>query len=132
MRKDNYHDYAAEAFRYYALCGKPAPERLRRLRTTAPSGRRGALGDLEAVGRVVDRLENMPDGERELVCLDRIYFAHPRSTPGRGVMTERAQSTALELNISLANVYRTMHTLRHLFAVERGLRITDDSSQWME
>ena len=125
MKKDNYRDYTADAFRYYAQCGKPDSEQLRQMRAALPAAQRGAMGDLEAVARVLERLELSPDGERDRLCLELVYFAQPRHYPSRGAISERVQAAADELCISVANVYRILQRLRTLFAVERGLRVSD-------
>lgn len=125
MKKDNYRDYVTEAFRYYALCGKPDSDQLRRLRTVAPQNMRGALDDLEAVSRVINRLRVEPDGEDDLRCLELVYFAQPQHYPSRGAITERAQAAAKKLFLSEASVYRHLHRIRLLMALERGLRVDD-------
>ncbi|MBQ9994092.1 MAG: hypothetical protein IJP17_05210 [Clostridia bacterium] len=125
MKKDNYRDYVTDAFRYYALCGRPDSDQLRRLRTVAPQNMRGALSDLEAVSRVINRLNTEPDGEDELHCLELVYFAQPQYYPSRGAITERVRATADKLCMSEASVYRHLRRLRLLMALERGLRIDD-------
>ena len=43
MNKDNYRDYVADAYRYYALCGMPDAGELRRLRMRF-------VGEVQGVG----------------------------------------------------------------------------------
>lgn len=125
MNKDNYRDYVADAYRYFAQCGKPNNSELRQLRTALPNGYRGGLSDLEAVSRVLERLALEPDGETWVRCLDIVYFSHPRRSPTRGALTERVRIAALSLAVSEATVYRMLRRLRTLLAMERGLRIDE-------
>lgn len=126
MKKDNYRDYAAEAYRYYALCGKPDSDRLRKMRLNMNEWQRAALGDLEAVYRVIQKLHTEPDGRMTMRCLELIYFQNPNSACGKGSITERVAHTASELCISESSIYRTLKRLRLYFALERGLRTDDE------
>lgn len=127
MKKDNCHDYVSEAFRYYALCGCPDGERLRRIRHETTEWQRADFQDLEAVCRVIDRIRTEPDGDTTLRCMEMVYFSQPRVSPTRGIISERVLAAAGELCLSESAVYRTMKRLRRMLAVERGLRI--DGSQ---
>lgn len=126
MKKDIYRDYAADAYRYYALCGKPDSDRLRKMRLGMNEWQRAALGDLEAVYRVIQKLRTEPDGRITMRCLELIYFQNPNSTCGKGAITERVAHTASELCISESSIYRMMKRLRLYFALERGLRTDDE------
>ena len=115
MKKDNIRDYAAEAFRFYALsrkyddpviCDDPA-----------------ALADIEAVDRVIDELRDEPDGSLALKCLELVYFAQPAKCAARGVITDRARYAAGQLGMSETGVYRVLRKLRVSLAKQRGLRI---------
>ena len=127
MKKDNCHDYVCEAYRFYALCGCPDAERLRMLRLNMTEWQRADIQDLEAVSRVIERVRTEPDGHTTLRCMEIIYFSQPKVSPTRGLMSERVLAAAGELCVSESVVYRTMKRLRHMLAVERGLRI--DGSQ---
>lgn len=115
MKKDNIRDYAAEAFRFYALnrkyddnviCDDPA-----------------ALADLQAVDRVIDELRGEPDGNLAIKCLELVYFAQPNRYAARGVITDRARYAAGQLGMSETGVYRVLRRLRVSLARQRGLRI---------
>lgn len=125
MNKNNYRDYVTEAYRYYAMCGKPDSAALRQVRTVLPPNCRGSIADLEAVARVLDRLEYEEESELMKQCLDMVYFADPRRTPGRGVISSRVGCAAVELSVSESTVYRILRRLRLLLAVERGLRVEE-------
>lgn len=126
MKKDNYRDYAAEAYRYYALCGRPDSDRLRKMRLNVSEWQRAALGDLEAVYRVMEKLKTDPEGWITMRCLELIYFQQPKASYSKGAVSERVSLTAAELCISESSVYRIMKRLRLHFALERGLRTDDE------
>ena len=128
LKKDNCHDYVSEAYRYYALCGCPDGERLRRMRLEASEFQRADFQDLEAVCRVIDRVRSEPDGSVTLRCMELVYFSQPRVSLTRGLITERVLAASNELCVSESAVYRMMKRLRHMLAVERGLRIEGSSS----
>lgn len=129
MNKDNYRDYVADAYRYFALCGKPDVNELRRLRTALPQNYRGGLTDLEAVRRVLGRLDFEPNADDWHRCLEIVYFSHPRRSPTRGALTDRVRMAAMELCVSESTVYRMLRRLRTLLALERGLRIDEREVQ---
>lgn len=114
MKKDNIRDYAAEAFRFYAL---------------SRSGEAGynddpaARADIEAVDRVIQTLKEEPDGELAMRCLELVYFSQPRKLPGRGAIADRARYASVQLGLSEPVVYRKLRRLRKDLAVARGLRI---------
>lgn len=125
MNKDNYRDYVTEAYRYYAMCGKPRSRELSQVRSVLPSNSQGAIADLEAVTRVLERLEYEEDPELMKRCLDIVYFTDPRHYPGRGVLSARVNYAAMELSVSESTVYRVLRRLRLLLAIERGLRVEE-------
>jgi len=126
MKKDNYRDYVCEAFRYYAQCGQPDSEKLRQMRLSATDWQRAGLNDLEAVYRVIKRLQSEPDGAITYRCLDLVYFANPSSPPSRGAISSRVTAASRELSLSEAVIYRILRRLRLMLATERGLRISSD------
>lgn len=129
MNRDNYRDYVADAYRYYALCGKPDATELRRMRTTHTQNYRGGMADLEAVVRVLERLDYEQDAEIWKRCLEIVYFSNPRSSANRGALTDRVRIASLELCISESTVYRILRRLRLLLAMERGLRVDERELQ---
>jgi len=129
MNRDNYRDYVADAYRYYALCGKPDAAELRRLRTAQPHNYRGGMADLEAVAKVLERLDYEQDAEMWKRCLDIVYFSNPRSSASRGALTDRVRIASMELCISESTVYRMLRRLRLLLAMERGLRVDERELQ---
>ena len=125
MNKDNYRDYVADAYRYYALCGKPDAGELRRLRTSQTNNYKGGMADLEAVLRVLERLDYEQDAGIMKRCLEIVYFANPRHSASRGALTDRVRFASMELCISESTVYRMLRRLRLLLAMERGLRVDE-------
>ena len=128
MKKDNCHDYVFEAYRFYALCGCPDAERLRKMRLNASEWQRADIQDLEAVSRVIERVRTEPDGSTTLRCMEIIFFTQPKTSLTRGIVSERVLAAADELCVSESVVYRTMKRLRHMLAIERGLRINGSQS----
>ena len=125
MNKDNYRDYVTEAYRYYAMCGKPDQMEVRQVKNVLPPHCRGGLADLEAVNRVIERLRYEPDGDMMLRCMEIVYFTDPKHMASRGEMSSRVGRAAMELNTSESTVYRSMRRLRLLMAIERGLRVEE-------
>jgi|GEM_PF-1500027 len=125
MNRDNYRDYVTDAYRYYALCGKPERSELRRLRTSGCHDYNGGVADLEAVVRVLERLDFEQDSRMWKRCLDIVYFSNPRHSPTRGALTDRVRYAAMELCVSESTVYRMLRRLRLLLAMERGLRVDE-------
>lgn len=129
MNKDNYRDYVADAYRYYALCGKPDAAKLRKLRTAQSHDYKGGMADLEAVVRVLERLDYEQDADIWKRCLDIVYFANPKHSADRGALTDRVRFASIELCISESTVYRMLRRLRLLLAMERGLRVDEREVQ---
>ncbi len=132
MYKDNYRDYVAEAYRYYALCGKPDAGELRRLRSAQSANYRGGMADLEAVVRVLERIDYEQDADIWKRCLDIVYFSNPRHSAVRGAITDRVRFASTELCISESTVYRILRRLRLLLAMERGLRVDEREIQSLQ
>ena len=125
MNKNNYRDYVTEAYRYYAMCGKPNAAELRQVSAMLPAGCKASIADLDAVTRVLERLETEEDPDLMKQCLDIVYFTDPKRVPGRGIVSNRLDFAAMELSVSEATVYRALRRLRLLLALERGLRVED-------
>lgn len=128
MNKDNYRDYVADAFRYYALCGKPSANDMQRARTKNPPSdpaTRGRFNDLDAVVRVLDRIQYEADCNGLAKCLDVVYFANPKRSATRGALTARVRLVAVALAVSESTVYRMLRRLRMMYALERGLRVDE-------
>lgn len=130
MKKDNFRDYVCEAFRYYAQCGCPDSDQLKKLRLNANEWQRGGISDLEAVYRVIKRLKGEPDGWIAIKCLELVYFTQPSAPPSRGSIMQRVAVASSELCMSEAGIYRILRRLRMMLALERGLRIDDRYSQF--
>jgi len=113
VKKDNIRDYAAEAFRFYAL------SRSGEARSDDPAAR----ADIEAVDRVIQTLRDEPDGDLAIRCLELVYFSQPRKLPGRGAISDRARYASVQLGLSEPVIYRKLRQLRRNLALERGLRI---------
>lgn len=144
--KDHIRDYATEAFRFYARCGKPSYDELKaRIVTEAyetskreivHSGnvakptefavinaqnaldeRQGELLDILAVERVM----KIVDAEMRKV-LDIVYFTDPDQDLQKGDVSARVHKAELEIPASEHTIYRRLAKARELFAAERGLR----------
>lgn len=126
MNKDNYRDYVTEAYRFYAMCGRPGAAELRQMRSILLNDCRGSIADLEAVQRVVERLGLEQDGELLSRCMEIVYFSDPKHIPGRGTISSRVDFAAAQLCVSESTVYRVLRRLRLMLAVERGLRVDDE------
>ena len=126
MNKDNYRDYVTEAYRYYAMCGRPSSAELRKVRMILPSKSRGSIADLEAVLKVIERLDFEPESEMIKQCLEIVYFADPRHLSNRGTISSRVDFAAELLCVSESTVYRMLRRLRLMLAIERGLRVDED------
>lgn len=127
MKKDNYHDYVVDAMRYYAACDRPDARSLKKLRDVLPPEGMGCYRDLRAVERMLYRLKNEEYGPTGVRCVEMVYFAAPSHTPSRGEITERVSDAARELCMCEASVYKALRRARTLVALERGLRIDEES-----
>ena len=150
-RKDFSRDYATEAFRFYAKCGKPTYEELRQkmfdeafslqkneysevksgiskpteqavlMAEKAVEQKKAELLDIKAVQFVLWRLEQ--DKKNIIIeCLERIYFADADKELQKGDIARRVVKASMALPMSERQIYRYLQLARHLFCEERGIR----------
>ena len=145
MKKDHVRDYACEAFRYWALCGRPRRADLERVAVNDAVLRRpGRVGGVQtgpgapteaAALSLCDRL-SAPEASDLLAVADTmelcdppmkravemIYLAHPRARPTKGEISERVLAASQRIPASERQIYYWMKAARDLFALKRGLR----------
>ena len=127
MKKDNYRDYVVEAMRYYAACDRPDAGALKKLRDALPSESTACCRDLEAVERMLYRLENEEYGRPGVRCVEIVYFTSPSKTLSRGEIAKRVCRASNELCMCESSVYKALRRARTLVALERGLRVDERS-----
>jgi len=152
-KNDHTRDYATEAFRYYALMGRPTYEQLKQEMydrildqekrelvkvkgLTDPTAnaqinaekevekREPELLDILAVGKTVEMLA-LGKKEKIVQCLEMVYFLEPNRPIRKGEITERVlyATTHPKVLASERQVYYWLKEARCLFAMIRGLRI---------
>lgn len=150
MNKDNFRDYATEAFRFYAACGKlTADEIMQRVREdiyTEAAGdfllvSGGSYSDAvaHAVMRAEDAIKEMGAEIADIVAVEKtmrrlnsnqkkaveiVYFTDPEEPIGKNEISARVHKAEMEIHAGERTVYRWLATARKIFAEERGLRTT--------
>lgn len=150
MNKDNFRDYATEAFRFYAACGKlTADEIMQRVREdiyTEAAGNfllvsGGSYSDAvaHAVMRAEDAIKEMGAEIADIVAVEKtmrrlnsnqkkaveiVYFTDPEEPIGKNEISARVHKAEMEIHAGERTVYRWLATARKIFAEERGLRTT--------
>lgn len=155
MRKDNIRDYATEAFRFYAACGKLTAEQLKQrvyediysrqkreyLRSgsgmhsdttayavmAAEDAMRDMRAEFEDIIAVEKTLQRLTQPQRQAVEL--VYFINPEQPLERNDISERVHRAELEIPASERSIYGWLHRARKIFAEERGLRTTKKNSK---
>lgn len=150
MRKDNIRDYATEAFRFYAACGRltaaELEEKVRQeiytksKREFLHNGRPHQPSDAtayavmqaeDAVAEMQAEFLDILAVERTLMQLDEaqrkaieiVYFANPNQELEKGEISRRVHQAEMEIPASERNIYLWLRYVRRIFAKERGLRI---------
>jgi hypothetical protein len=145
--KDHLRDYATEAYRYYARCGRPSYEELRQIIFDAAleSSRReivrvkgignptqqaiinaeraveemeGQLLDVKAVEKALKTMR--PEWRR---AVEIVYFAAPKKPLEHGDIERRVHRAELEIPADRSTIYRWLRKARRAFATERKLRL---------
>lgn len=150
MNKDNFRDYATEAFRFYAACGRlTADEIMQRVREdiyTETAGEylvsgSGSYSDAvaHAVMKAEDAIKEMGAEIADIVAVEKtmrrlnssqkraveiVYFADPEGPLGKNEISDRVHKAEMEIHAVERTVYRWLATARKIFAEERGLRTT--------
>lgn len=149
LKKDNIRDYATEAFRFYAACGRLTAEQLKQrvyediysqqkreyLRggnmpsdatayavMAAEDAMRDMRAEFEDIIAVEKTLQRLTQPQRQAVEL--VYFINPEQPLERNDISERVHRAELEIPASERSVYRYLYRARKIFAEERGLRTT--------
>ena len=113
MKKDLIRDYATEAFRTYAWLGCPAE--------AIQTGDAALDADMKAVQATLRYF--IADGREGIVDAVRaVYFVAPGVEIGKGDISARVESFAVEYHASIPSVYRWLGRARKQFAITRGLR----------
>lgn len=147
MKKDNIKDYATEAFRYYAACGRKTSEELRqevKAHIYAQSNKEGvrgssmptdatALAAMKAEETVMDMQAEFMDiiavekTLRQLTKYQRqaveiVYFAEAKKELARGDISKRVHMAEMKIPAGEKTIYTWLRRARIIFAKERGLR----------
>ena len=127
MKKDNIRDYATEAFRFYALKGKPAYEDMRRevegkaggllekelnghsgnvsnpteyevlAKENALLEHKAELLDILAVNKVISMLEINETGRQIIKAVEAVYFPCPYRPIRKGEISQRVLKASEEV-----------------------------------
>ena len=150
MKKDNIRDYATEAFRFYAACGKLTSAELEQMvrdriyqqskREFLRSGSgvpfspteyaamkaEDAVRDLQAemmdIIAVEKTLKRLNSQQRKAVEI--VYFTDAEKDLERNDISDRVHRAELEIPASTDTIFRWLRLARRTFAEERGLRIS--------
>lgn len=144
MKKDFTRDYVTEAFRLYAIMGRPTYEAARKklyeeelsrynlshiedsfLREEVLMKNKEAMWlDILAVNRMIELLRQ--GGKSYIVnAVEEVYFVQPLMPLRKGDITARARRFSLSFPTDERTVYRWLREARLLCAGIRGLRITE-------
>lgn len=150
VKKDNIRDYATEAFRFYAACGRLTSEQLKKkvydeIYTASKkehyrSGS-GMPSDVTAyaVMNAEDAIKSMQAEFEDIIAVEKtilrlnkherraveiVYFTDPKKDLEKGDISDRVHRAELEIPASEKSIYRWLKTARMIFSKERGLRTT--------
>lgn len=150
MKKDTIRDYATEAFRFYASCGKLSANDIKEriYKTIAEDYRRvkevnikdsnffdstaiKAIQIDEEVSRLKAEFEDIIAAEKTLERLshnerqavDIVYFTDANKPICKNDISSRVHKAELIIPASESTIYRYLKKARTIFARERGLRI---------
>lgn len=155
MKKDSIRDYATEAFRFYAACGKLTSEQLKQkvydeiytaskkefyhggrgMPTDATAyavmAAEGALHDMEAEFRDIVAVEKtlMQLRRQQKRAVEIVYFEEPNKPLEKGTISDRVHKAEQEIPASERSIYEWLARARRIFAKERGLRVTKKRMQ---
>lgn len=151
MRKDNIRDYATEAFRYYAACGKLTSEELKQQvrdriyeqsrHETIRTGS-GSYSDSTAyaVMKAEDEVLHMEAEFLDIIAVEKtlkqltihqkkaveiVYFTDAKKDLKKGEISERVHKAEMAIPASERNIYNWLRYARRIFAKERGLRFIE-------
>lgn len=150
MKKDNIRDYATEAFRFYAACGKLTAEQLKQKiyddiynqsKKEHLRGGSGMPGDATAYAVIAaeEALKDMRAEFEDIIAVEKtmwrlrrqakqaveiVYFTDADKPLHKGAISERVQRAAILIPADVSMVYEWLWNARKIFAEERGLRTT--------
>ncbi len=158
MKKDNIRDYATEAFRFYAACGKLTSAELERMvrdriyqqsrRAVLRSGNgmpsdatavavmkaEDAVRDLQAeildITAVEKTLKRLNKQQRKAVEI--VYFTDAEKDLEKNDISNRVHRAELEIPASEQSIYNWLRKARRIFAEERGLRISGNKNNFIK
>ncbi|HBF65233.1 MAG TPA: hypothetical protein DDW34_05165 [Clostridium sp.] len=151
MKKDNIRDYATEAFRYYAACGrKTADECKDKVKeiiyeqssreivrsgsgthsdSTAYRAMEGEDASCEMAAEFLDIIAVektlMQLTEHQRAAVEIVYFTDAKKELEKGDISTRVHRAEIEIPASGMSIYRWLKSARYIFAKERGLRIIE-------
>ena len=151
MKKDNIRDYATEAFRYYAACGrKSSVECMQQVKeliyeqtsreiirtgsgthsdSTAYLAMAADDASCEMAAEFLDIMAVektlMQLNEYQRAAVEIVYFADAKMELQKGDISKRVHKAGLSIAASEQSIYKWLRKARVIFAHERGLRITD-------
>ena len=130
VKKDNIRDYAVEAFRKYALLGKPTIDELKgRIMRSATSEAQALcsvnrciplIADIGAVNDTLAKLEE--DNKQHIIkAIEAVYFVCPKSPTKKKEIYDRAVSFGVTYGASERTVFYWLKEARSMFSDFRGL-----------
>ncbi|WP_312071834.1 hypothetical protein [Anaerotignum propionicum] len=148
MKKDNIRDYATEAFRYYAACGrKTADECKEQVKemiyeqssreivrsgsgthsdSTAYRAMEAEDATCEMAAEFLDiiavRKTLMQLNEDQRTAVEIVYFTDAKKELQKGEISKRVHRAEMQIPASERNIYNWLAKARRVFARERGLR----------
>lgn len=150
MKKDNIRDYATEAFRYYAACGRKTAEECKEQvkemiyeqssreivrsgsgtysDSTAYSAMAAEDATCEMAAEFLDIIAVhktlMQLNEHQRAAVEIVYCADAKMELQKGEISKRVHKAEMEIPASEQSIYNWLRKARKIFASERGLRIS--------
>lgn len=150
LKKDNIRDYATEAFRFYAACGKKTSgeiiekvkaEIYTKSRKEYLRSGRGSADDATAyaVMAAEDAIKEMGAEISDIVAVEKtmwrlnthqkkaveiVYFTDADKSLEKNDISDRVHQAEIEIPASERSIYEWLAKARRIFAEERGLRHT--------
>jgi len=149
--KDYLRDYATEAYRYYARCGFPSYEHMRKaiydcalemskrdfisVKGIHKPTEHAIINAQAAVDQLCGQLDDIKAVEQALTIMkpewrravELVYFIRPEGELDRGDIESAVNRAEIEMPASRRAIYRWLQCARLAFAVERGLRLPEDA-----
>ncbi len=158
MKKDNIRDYATEAFRFYASCGKLTAAQLEQMVRNAIYEKskkefcRSGMGmhsdaTAYAVMKAEDAVGEMQAEFEDIIAVEKtmqrltyhqrkaveiVYFTDPDKELEKNDISNRVHRAELEIPASEQSIYRWLRKARRMFAEERCLRISGKQKSFLK